>query len=55
VKAFFVILGLAALYLLGHLLLWRDAKNLKIPKITKKPGSGFDDEEEDDWPDRPAR
>ena len=51
-KAFFVILGLAALYLLGHLLL-RDTKNLKIPKIPKKP-EPFDDEE-DDWPDRPKR
>ena len=49
-KAFFIILGLAALYLLGHLLLWRDAKNLKIPKITKRP-EPFDDDE-DDWPKR---
>jgi len=54
VKAFFVVLGLAALYLLGHLLLLRDTKNLKIPKITKKPGSGFDEGKDDDWPQRPA-
>jgi len=49
VRAFFIILGLAALYLLGHLLLWRDTKNPKIPKITKKAET-FDDE--DDWPKR---
>jgi len=49
-KAFFIILGLVALYLLGHLLLWRDTKNLQIPKLTKK-SEGFDDEE-DDWPKR---
>ena len=49
-KAFFIILGLAVLYLLGHLLLLRDTKNLKIPKITKKP-EPFGDEE-DDWPRR---
>ena len=49
-KAFFVILGLAALYLAGHLLLLRDTKNLRIPKITK-PAQRFEDEE-DDWPKR---
>ncbi len=51
-KAFFFILGLAALYLVGHLLLLRDSKNLQIPKLTKK-SDGFDDEDkEDDWPKR---
>jgi len=49
-KAFFIILGLAVLYLLGHLLLLRDTKNLKIPKITKKLEPPED--EEDDWPKR---
>jgi hypothetical protein len=54
-KAFFIIMGLAALYLLGHLLMWRNTRNLKIPKITQKPGSGFDDDKEDDWRQRPKR
>lgn len=52
-KAFFIIIGLAALYLVGHLLIWRNLRNPKIPKITRKPGSGFEDEE-DDWPKRPG-
>lgn len=50
-KAFFIILGLAALYLLGHLLLLRDTKNLRIPKITHRPDPAHDDDE-DDWPKR---
>jgi hypothetical protein len=48
--AFFVILGLAALYLVGHLLLLRDTKNLRIPKTTKRPDARDDDA--DDWPRR---
>lgn len=50
--AFFVILGLAALYLVGHLLLLRDTKNLRIPKITKKAEPFDDEEKENDWPKR---
>ena len=49
-----IILGLAAAYLVGQLLIFWRSRNDNLPKTPpggwKKPG---DEDDEDDWPQRP--